>query len=462
MMGVTNSIIVHRGLTLQLFGSNRFQRVLYQINSLKSKCSTLFPNKFKKMNRFVYNAVSAPQAPRVMMDSNNKYPSGIDHIIFRTLMKIQNTIIRYRDVPDLSAVSKLLVSIPTDIELTLNTAIESSDGSEVNSINTYDQNGFCALVPIPPRLSLLNFLLSPFDGISWAFVVVSVAACAVMWRFLKKNHGDSEWRFICSVIFSFISQGIVLRHNRKVQIMLFQLCLMMAFVISNCYQSLIVSSMMTSRDGQRMTKFTELFNSDLNFLVDPIFFNKMNISGENMELVGRMEEAREVPDYEKLFRANYALIARCDMIEYNFNRQTEFKVDTFFYMLPEKIMLFYEKFLLKPDSAFYQNLQMFHDYIFESGIRQRWRDILHFKPAAKNLRDEMFMENEEYYLSFADISGVFYILLFGYTVSLVAFIIEVSLKKRVERTHRKTLFVRRVRVVPAQNIENESDFDFCL
>lgn len=458
VFGVTNSILVHRGLTLQVFGSNRFQRVLYEINSNKEKCSTLFPDKLKNMNRFVYKAAITSQAPRVMMELNNKNPSGIDHVIFHTIAKIQNAVIRYIKVPNLSTISKLLLSIPTDIELTLNTALERLPGSEAISINTYDQNGYCALIPLPPRFSLLNFLLTPFDGTSWAFIVVSVVACAVMWRFLKKNRGDSEWRFICSVIFSFVSQGVMLRHNKKIQVLLFQLCLMMAFVLGNCYQSLIVSSMMTSRDGQRMTTFTELFNSDFNFKVDTILFNKMNASGDFVQLVGRMEKAQGFPDFETLFRENYALIARCDMIEHSFNRQTDVEVDKYFYMLPETFMPFYENFLLKPDSPFYDRLQTFHNYVFESGIRQHWKYLLHKKPTAKNLRDENFKKNEEYYLSLDDISGIFYILVFGYTASLLVFIVEVSLKIKASRTLKQTLFVRRFQVAPAV----ESEIEFCL
>jgi hypothetical protein len=459
-IGVTKSIVVHRGRTLKVFGSNKFLQILYEVQSNAQTCMELFPDKLRDMIRYFYRIVLVEQIPNIILSVNG--PLGINVMAMNEIAKAQKAQIGYGAVSEHGSIIDILETKRAD--LTLNTGLEMTpEGLKFfKPVNTYDEHGYCALIPIPPRLSFLNFLLSHLDQVTWILMFVSVAVCAIVWRLLRRNRGDSEWRFALSVLASFIGQGVDLKNNRQMQTMLFQLCLIMTFIIGNCYQSLTISSMMAAREGERISTFAELLNSDFNFKVDPILLDVMNNSGEYSAVVERMEEGDGMPDYEKLSQGNYAVIGRCDMVDYNYDIQTNEDVAKFYYKLPEKFMPFYEKILLSQDSPHHDKLQTMFDYVFESGIRQYFRHLLQIESLAKRQRDENFLKNEEFLLGFKDIHGVFIILTLGYAVSFAAVLCEIVWKKAKGKCSRKQdekLFVRRRRVHP---IEDEIEIDFCV
>lgn len=392
-IGITKSILLYHGNELRVFSANKFQRVLYGIPEGLQTCDGLFPDKLTNMTRFAYKITNTPQPPRLQKRSKNLFLS-VDMMVMTVIAEKQNALIYPMASSRIDGVFSALESKRAD--MTVNTLSKLELGSDLKTVNTYDESGFCALVPIPPRHSFLLYLLSPLDSNTWIFVIVTILVCAVIWRLLKRTHGNSEWRFIFSVIVSFIGQGSRLRHNRKVQVLLFQLCLVMTFVIGNCYQSLIISSMMSSRDGERLTTFAELFSSDFKFKLDPVLHDIMNNSGEYESIIDRMEVGAGLPEFEKFARENYVLIGRCDMIDYNYDTQTIDEVDKFFYKLPEKFLPFYEKIVLGPDLPHQAKLQSFFDRVFESGIRQYFEHLLELVPGAVKLRDASFLNNEEY------------------------------------------------------------------
>jgi hypothetical protein len=97
----------------------------------------------------------------------------------------------------------------------------------------------------------------------------------------------------------------------------------------------------------------------------------MNASGIYGTFIDRMELERVEPDFKDLHRDYYALSARCDMVTYLI-----FDVENLFYVLPNHLMSFYEQLMIAPNSPFYEKLQLIHDWMFESGIRQHWKFIM--------------------------------------------------------------------------------------
>lgn len=130
-------------------------------------------------------------------------------------------------------------------------------------------------------------------------------------------------------------------------------------------------------------------------------------------------------DFHQLAKQNFAIIGQCDTLDASFNIITSFDAANYFYMLPEKFMTFYQKFLLADRSPLYGKLQLYHNYVFESGIRFHCHNMLKIQEFAKNDREENYIKNEKYLLTMDDVYGTFYILIVGYCVGLVALLIEI-------------------------------------
>ena len=200
----------------------------------------------------------------------------------------------------------------------------------------------------------------------------------------------------------------------------------MTFIMGNAYQSLIISSMSFSREGVRIKTFEELFSSESKFIVDPILYDKLASSGEFASILKRMEYALGFPEYKQFAKEKYSVIAQCDMLDFMLNVQTEENVAEYFYMLPDKWMAFYDSFYINFRSPFYEKLQEGFNNIHETGIRQHWKHLLEEKKAAQLDRNKNYLKNEEYFLTYDDIYGVFYILFAGYALSLIAFLLEIA------------------------------------
>jgi hypothetical protein len=473
VIGVTNSILLQREKILKVYAANKFigKGIIYEIKDKKDRLDIVFPDKLKDMKDYTYKLGFVDQPPRLTV--HRHIPFGVDFAIFKTIINRQNAKVWVGQAGSQKAITELLQH--KQIDLTLNTGISEIANTFLRYINTYDENGYCSLIPIPPRLSFLHYLLTPFDGLSWIFLIVCTLTCAFVWRLLRKSEdSDSEWYFIYGIITNFIGQSIPFRNNRRMQVIILQLSVLMTFIMGNAYQSLIITAMTTSREGIRLKTIDEMFASDLKFKVDPIFYDIVTRSGDSKSIIDRMEKGRGLPDYEKLSNDNYAVIGRCDMIEYSYN--VESNAGEFYYMLPEKMMPFYEKFMLSPMSPFYEMLQKYHDYAFESGIRQFWHEFFKHKKIVKYSRENEYYKNEEYYLSMKDVYGCFYILLVGYSVAGVVLLIEIfwhdclkraEIKKSLtQKVHKlayreKRMRVRRVQVQPIEDIEG-TGIEFCV
>lgn len=71
------------------------------------------------------------------------------------------------------------LSVPADLLAFTDVTLRMDPFSR--SVNTYVENSYCALVQLPPRLTFLHFLLTPFDYFTWLLLVLSIGCCALIW-----------------------------------------------------------------------------------------------------------------------------------------------------------------------------------------------------------------------------------------------------------------------------------------
>lgn len=452
---------------------DKFRKVgrTFLARTMTSNTLKIFPDKLKNMRGHPYKVLVTPQTPRLRLDTADNFV-GIDIATLNIIAKHQNASINsytYKSVNG-PAMNKVIAAYINQkkVDLTLNTMFKVFDASYRHFVNTYDQNAQCAIVPIPQPLTFLHFLLTPFDGLSWTFMIVSIVASAIVWHifYLRTENSNSALHFVFGVVVNFIGQGIPFRDgiNNKWQTIILQCCVLMMFIMGNAYQSLIISSMSWSREGIRFSTFEELFDSGMNITTDAIFYKTMNNSGEFSHLLRRLR-VTQIEDEEQTKTSKNALITRCDLLEFKMKTSKVSELGSHFYMIPDRMLLLYEKFILANQSPYYEKLQTYHNYVFESGIRQHWKFLLEGEDVAEKKRDEAYIRDEKYLLSMDDLYGLFYILFIGYAAGFLCLLIEIfwhdclkninykkvmlNIARKCKRAKR-TMRVRRIQVHPIE------------
>ena len=458
---------------------------IYKVNISIPTIENVFPYKLNDLHGYSYQVLIYNQPPRLIKVGSIIY--GIDIYFFIIIAEQQNANIQYRV---LSSVQEnfnelfLYTMQNSIVDLTLNTATDFTiDNQYFADVNTYDENGYCAMVPNPPRTSFLELILTPFDSSTWICMIVSIATCCLLWALfncLGTGNSNSAGYFMFGVIANFIGQSIPFRSNRIIQVIIWQICIFMTFILGNAYQSLVISLMSESRNGTRLRSFDDLFASNFSSIVDPIFYNFMNSSGDHPWFTKNMMPASSVFDemnFEMLSLNNTALIMRCDGANAFFYEKRFQKLNTnvneFFYLLPDKMHPFYEKFQVSKNCPFEKFLKHKTLQVFESGIRQYWKSILQYKNT--NV-DENYIINEKYLLNMEDLYGVFYILIFGLILASITLTIEIFVHDCISNINFSKTYeafqlfffrlsekkvdkmqVKRIQVIPAASVTEAED-----
>lgn len=319
------------------------------------------------------------------------------------------------------------------VDLTLNTAIKTTlNDAPLPSVITYDEKAYCAMIPNPPQTSFVELILKPFDGWTWIILTLTVAVCAIVWRlyrFFYPNTGNSTWYFIYGVFVFFIGQGLSFRGNRKKQVLLLQLCIMMTFILGNSYQSILITFMTEARNGLRLQTYNDLVKSDFNLKVDPLFYDIIKSSKDFPNFEKRVEKLSLGPEFfyfDKWSKNNTAIVLRCDVAEtfyYNLN-SSEGPVD-YYYMLPEKFQKSLTSFELSDDSPYTSILQHYSNLVFESGIKSHWKNfIIKLKDYRADF-EQRYYTNEDYYLKISDLKPVFVVWMLCLLASTFVFLLEI-------------------------------------
>lgn len=426
-LGILNAIIVIADKKVEVFATNRFHRTSYLVPPQKHYLESLFPEQLNDMNRYRYEIYVFSQPPKVQVTVDKV--DGIELQIFRVIAEKKNATLNMFVIPTSKAKEIIFAGLRRrTFDLTLNTGIfEKSLGIYFRSVYTYDMDGYCAVVPYPARLTFLHFLLNHFDVFTWIILVVAVSASAIIWMFLSKNQSStSGFYFVFAIAANFVGQSLVLRSNHRTLTILIQICIFMTFILGNAYQSLIISSMTSAREGNRIKTFEELFSSDFKLLVDPVFYRILDDSGDFSTVMKRMEKGEGTPNYPGLAAKNYALILQCKLLFYEYNGQMDAEIAEYFYVLPDRMTNIYEKIYLSVNSPFYDDLQRKYLLMFESGIRQHWEKWFEYRQTSKHRRELNFLQNEEFLLRLFDVYGVFVIMGVAFAISCSIFLIEIS------------------------------------
>lgn len=288
----------------------------------------------------------------------------------------------------------------------------------LRQVNTYDEDAYCALVPIPLHVNFLQFALAPFDSMTWLLVFISIISCALLAKLLD---GISICKFFRTVAASFVFQSLRLECRKKWVMTLLQLCFVMTFVLGNVYQSTVIAALSAETQGSRIFTFQELLASGLSVKSDAFFYkNLKEVDAKSTENLTPIKEL----DIKEFSSSVSALIGMCDFIEIIYDEQIYVDLTKNFYFLPERILKSCIKFHLSLGTPFYFLLQGFFDLTFEAGIRHYWAAKFKRRKEAKISREKIFVENEPHFLNLNELCEIFYILIIGWSFGTLAFVFE--------------------------------------
>lgn len=315
-------------------------------------------------------------------------------------------------------------------------------------IQTYQTDGYCALIRNPPGNGFITSLWKAFDGYVWMLLLLSTGFAMVVWQLLRQN-GESPFYFVFGLLAYFLLQDIPFQRNRWTQVAMLQVFILMLFVLGNAYQGLMVSMLMDPRKGEQITTADQLFNSsDMTVYADimfagmtkrnrPEFFDKLE------RLPFWLDSKQYLIQFQEIMRKysdNHALIVLCSYVDRLYDTDiSAAKAIEYYYLLPEKIGVFPENILSTRRSPFADRLNEYSMRVFESGISQHWPILLNKFPKPVESKGEIDAE----ILTLKEIKEAFGIWYKGLLLAFMVFIAEIIwdyckkyLQKKLEEVHR--------------------------
>lgn len=420
----------------------------------------IFPDKLKDMQGYVYKIIASEQFGRLVY-INGKF-SGPDVSFIDVTSKLQNAnyVIEHFDLAVAGTFIKIRTALESGaVDLYLNT---QHGGGTVRSqraklIQTFETNGFCALVPSPKRLSYLSYILTPFDYATWIFLFFSMIGCTLTWKLYKtyhKNRQDinSVGHFVFGTIANFFLQAIPFRQNPIMLVPMTQSVVFMMMILGNAYQSLLISVIAEPHYTNRITKIDEMLQFNYHYKVAEAFGIILNVSNEfpNMSLeIWDIDRELLQSRFEETAQNKTVYILQCDMLYelmngHSWKLQQELRKN--YFILPEKFYSSYDTWLTGAFSPFNERLSEISLNVLETGIKQHWMEM------HKMLVFTGRKQNEESLnlLTLFDLMGVFLIHCCCLAIATFTFLMELLWSNRVSILKKVFLLQRFHQVTPEE------------
>lgn len=438
---IPNAVVIGKIMDKNSFKVSR--RITYDPFALKlilldnklTNTDEVFRDKLIDLSRYKYKVMLYIDPQRIQVTPKSGL-IGPDIMFLRTVAKKQNALINMRILKDFTNSKEIATGLTIgSVDICLNTGLvlTASNKRDRKTVNTFDTDGFCAMIPYPEITSYFDFFFKPFDKTIWIWIVLSMICFAIVWRLLNFTstiNANSSCYFIFGFVSSFLGQLIPFREHRPMQKLILQLTIFLTFILSNIYQGLIISSITNSHHRIKLTTIEEMINSDFSYYVDPIFSMQLNGSEYYQRMSPRMKHGKTMNiNFKNFSSQNIVIITRCSIIDsylddsYQTGRPYDTRAFEFYYKLNEKFNSFYLELPIGSSTFFHKRLNEFSLRVFESGIKQASSvlnpngNVAYRKPKALDQAND--------FADLIDIAPAFYLLAFGLTISLFTFLMEI-------------------------------------
>jgi hypothetical protein len=400
-----------------------------------SHSQLIFPDRLKDMKGFAYQVIVYRQLPRVNLDKKI-----VSHFILflDALRNIQNS--RYHTIQfeNHSLLTKYWLN--RKMHLTLNSGVIIN--STEPKLMTYEKDGYCAMIPVPPKTTLTQMILiQPFDDLTWLLFGLSIIGSAtVFWMFRHHGAVDSPLLLGYGIFVYFIGQGVDFsRRNRPVLTILIQLIILMIFVLSNAYEGVITSFMIQPMQENRLKTIDDLIASEYEINTDEAFSFLMKHDEKLKALESKIRLSNfNVGTFNKeVKKQRYVFIIECYLAEYNTLKLMS-RGQERYYILPEQITSNYIELQASYLNAFVERMQYYMDLCFQAGLHHIWKVFA----TLDHQKFKIVELNELEYLKLQDLYQVFLIFVVGLVFSTLMLLAEVFLHECLKDLQLKFLAKR--------------------
>jgi hypothetical protein len=410
-----------------------------------------FKEIIRDMNGIPYRVLLRNEYPNVFLKSSMIH--GVNWELMKTVAEHQNTMIINYYMYDHSSLQIWLDKLRTGhVDVALMTDPLFDTKMLLRFVNTFSTDGYCVMLPYPERKSFFAFLLKPYDAWTWMCITITLICLVVVWHFLNK-HSTRNPNRAAYILFAFVAfflgQGAEFREHRLIQKILIQLLILVTFVLSNAYQSVVISLMTESRYGEKIETIEGVFESEFKFKAPLTFMELLNQSSDSSKLRDKIIGILYSEDFVSLTglsKNRTGIIAKCRIIDTLFKDTSGmFDADQraidHFYKVPEKFYTFFEHFSMSYGSPLTHTMRDYSLRIFESGVRQHWMAQL-TKEDMTAVKERETVANEGFMLNLLDMSGAFYCLAIGCSLAFIVFLVELAsttecMKKCMRRCRNK-------------------------
>ena len=417
---------------LKAISYNPFKKSIFTVNTNDTNVDVAFPDKLQNLYGYKYRILfAASTSPRLTLIKGQLF--GPDVLFLKVWADKRNATVEIARISNSEELSMEFSKKTADI--LLNTDIlHTFLFKKRTSINTFDTDGFCAMVPLPEVRTFFDFAFKPFDFWTWMFILISFMCCIICWRILTcKSNVEEKSSFYYGFWFiaNFLGQTIPFREHRTSQKIILQITIVITFVLGTLYQSLIVASLTASSEGLKITTIEEMIESDYSFYVDMTFIGKLSGSEYYQRMSSRIVKYLDMMDFmncKNLSSQNIVIIAPCSFISHSFEQipkgSNEQGVHNFYYKLEEQFNCHYLELLMPYPSFFLNRLQELSLIVLESGIKKAWTKTNPVTDTQKFMESNI-SQNADYFLILSDIAPIFYILGGGLAFSTFVFLLEI-------------------------------------
>jgi energy-coupling factor transporter transmembrane protein EcfT len=297
-------------------------------------------------------------------------------------------------------------------------------------INTYQTDGYCAIIRYPNHESFLNHMFQPFDDYFWIFFILSLICACIVWKLHRRyRDGNSVGYFVFGIYAAFFLQAIPFRRNRPMQTFLLNVFVFMLFIIGNAYQGMMISILMDHNNDKYIQSVDDLVNrDDLKIYADiglatamnesyPELYAKLNIVYEWIESDAYFHQFRDLivkNDHSQV------LIVLCDFVDKLLDVKMCFgTARDYHYVMTDQILSFYNYMVAAKRSPFADRINEYSLRIFEGGIQQYWKVINGYRTYNPHLKKFDGIDFVNFATEYALVLGI------GFGLATFAFIVEI-------------------------------------
>ena len=417
----------------ETFSYNPFsERNFYSLNG-SDTIKLVFPDKLIDLKGYEYTVFFSINPTRLKVIKGKIY--GPDLMFMKTVAMKQNAqfkqhIVSTKDELE-KAVHDVIIKNTADIWLNTDMTVVADRPWHLKFVNTYETDGFCAMVPLPEMKSLFDFIYKPFDLWTWILIIISMLGGATVWHFFNKRlqaKSNSPGFFIFAFISNFLGQSVKFREHRPMQKLILQLSIVLTFVLGTIHQSLIISLMSRTHIGAKISTTNELINSKYLFHVSDIFEFDMHVSDAYLKMKPKIIKVYQDYDvfnlnFKQLAADKIAVVETCSLLDEILSKRSSAKdkySSKYYYKLDEKFSSFYLKFPIPMKTFFHEKLEELSLRVFESGIKYQWNTDIASK-TTKNAKSS----NSKNLTNLNKILPAFYLLLIGLISSAFTFVLEI-------------------------------------